>query len=114
MSSVKKEVEFEGDSLERIKGFPEVAKQRTGYEIHKLQCGENPTNFKPVRNVGAGVFEIRVDSEGSWFRVFYVAKFEEAIYVLHAFSKKQNQTPQQDIDIGKDRYRDLIKRRREK
>jgi phage-related protein len=68
-----------------------------------------PTNFKPMPAVGAGVFEIRVGDEAGIFRVFYVAKLADAIYVLHCFEKKTQKTDKRDIDIGRARYAELMK-----
>jgi phage-related protein len=61
--------------------------------------------------VGPGAMEIRVHADGE-HRVFYVAKFDEAVYVLHAFAKKTRKTSPLDIELGKKRYRDLLERRK--
>lgn len=61
--------------------------------------------------MGPGVNEIRIDCADGWFRVMYVAKFEEAIYVLHSFQKKSRQTAKADIAIAKARYKAVIKER---
>ena len=60
--------------------------------------------------VGSGVVEIRVHAEGE-YRVFYVAKFEDAIYVLHVFAKKSQKTSSLEIELGKRRYREFLERR---
>jgi phage-related protein len=59
--------------------------------------------------VGAGVYEIRLRDVTGAFRVMYVAKFEAAIYVLHCFQKKSQKTGQEDIDLGVQRFRDLLR-----
>lgn len=69
-----------------------------------------PSDWKPLTTVGPGVIEIRVHTEVE-HRVFYVAKFEEAIYVLHAFEKRTRQTPQPAIDLARKRFADLVRRR---
>jgi phage-related protein len=63
-----------------------------------------------MENVGAGVKEIRLRVETS-YRVLYVAKFSEAVYVLHAFTKKTPKTSKKDIDLSIDRYKALNKAR---
>ena len=63
--------------------------------------------------VGPGVIEIRVHT-GVEHRLFYVAKFEEAVYVLHAFEKRTRQTPQPAIDLARKRFADLMRRRADK
>jgi phage-related protein len=63
---------------------------------------------------GPGTNEVRIKDEGNQYRVFYVAKFDEGIYVLHCFLKKTQKTSQHDIDVGKSRYRAMKKLRSER
>jgi phage-related protein len=58
-----------------------------------------PDDFKPMPLVGKGVEEIRVTDEGGAYRVIYVARRAEAVYVLHAFQKK-TQAPEEDTSDG--------------
>ena len=71
----------------------------------RVQFGGEPTNFKSMPAVGAGAYEIRVRGESGGYRAIYVAKFEAAVYVLHAFQKKSQQTAKMDIELAKVRYR---------
>jgi len=71
----------------------------------RVQFGGEPTNFKPMPTVGAGAYEIRVRDESGAYRAIYVAKFEAAVYVLHAFQKKSQQTAKMDVELAKIRYR---------
>lgn len=71
----------------------------------RVQFGGRPANFKPMPGVGAGACEIRVHDESGAYRAIYVARFENAIYVLHAFQKKSRKTSRKDIDLGRARYR---------
>lgn len=107
----EKRIAFLGDSIRVITAFPEPAKQRMGFELSLLQLGDVPTDFKPMKSIGAGVFEVRVSAEGQAFRCFYVAKYEEAIYVLHAFEKKTRRTATRDVDVGRARYKALLRER---
>ena len=66
-----------------------------------------------METVGPGVKEIRIRCEKT-YRVLYVAKFSEAVFVLHAFVKKTPKTSKKDIDLGVDRYKALIKSRNTK
>ena len=95
-----KDIQFCGRSLEVIRGFPMVAKRETGYQLDRVQHGLEPTDWKPMPAVGSGVREIRIMHEGQ-YRVIYVTKFADAIYVLHAFQKKTQKTRKQDIDAAK-------------
>lgn len=101
---------FVGDSRKRIREFPDEAKAVAGRELFRVQCGSDPSDWKPMHTIGAGVREIRVQESGQ-FRIIYVAKFAEAIYVLHAFQKKTAQTPKRDIDLARRRFNALAKER---
>ncbi|MBW4053443.1 MAG: type II toxin-antitoxin system RelE/ParE family toxin [Proteobacteria bacterium] len=100
-----------GDSRSRLCEFPEAARRRAGFELWEIQQGNEPSDWKAMPSVGAGVNEIRVHTKGE-HRVMYVAKFNEAVYVLHAFEKKTQRTAQHDIDMARARYRALIEGRR--
>jgi len=100
-----------GDSLDRVREFSPAARQLTGFELWEVQQGKDPTSWKPMPTVGLGVREIRAHADGA-YRVLYVAKFVEAVYVLHAFGKKTEQTAKRDIDLAKDRFRELVNQRK--
>lgn len=86
--------------------FPASARLRAGHELFMLQAGREPSDWKPVSGVGAGACEIRVRDEAGAFRVIYVAKFADAIYVLHALQKKTQKIAQVDVDLAARRYRE--------
>lgn len=96
-----------GDSLEAIRAFPAVAKG----QIARVQDGLEPHDWKPMPSIGLGVGEIRVRA-GRAYRVIHVAKFIEGIYVVHAFEKKSQRTPKQDIEIARVRFRALVNERK--
>lgn len=104
-----KPVEFRGSSLDDLRSFPEPAMREAGYQIDRIQNGLLPDDFKPMSSVGSAVAEIRIWDEAGTFRVIYVAKFEDAVYVLHCFQKKTQKTSKKDIDLAAKRYKDLIK-----
>ena len=99
-----KSIVWIGSSRDDVRRFPRDARRKAGLELRAVQRGQEPTDFKPIPSVGAGVYEIRIHAQGA-YRVFYVAKFEEAIYVLHAFQKKTQKTGRRDLEIGRQRYR---------
>ena len=103
-------IEWIGSSRDDVRRFPRDARRKAGLELRAVQRGQEPTDFKPVPSVGPGVYEIRIHAPDA-FRVFYVAKFEEAIYVLHAFQKKTQKTARRDIETGRQRYRTAQHRR---
>jgi phage-related protein len=82
--------------------------------LRLVQNGLDPDDWKPMEGVGPGAREIRVrtfDGGTLQHRVIYVAKFPEAVYVLHAFEKKSAQTPQHHVEVAAARYRQLLSRR---
>jgi phage-related protein len=102
-----KPVEFLGDSLDRLRAFPEDARRDAGFQLERVQRGFEPDDWKPMKGVGAGVREIRVRGAAGAFRVIYVATFADAVYVLHAFQKKTQRTSTRDLAIAESRFRSL-------
>lgn len=105
----RKPVEFLGTSLDDLRKFPEEAKQEAGYQIDRVQTGLEPSDWKAMTSIGSGAAEIRIKGSDGTFRVIYVAKFEEAVFVLHCFQKKTQKTSTRDIELAARRYRDVLK-----
>jgi len=104
-------IQWLGDSLDQVRTFPANVRREAGYQLERVQGGKEPSDWKPMPSIGLGVNEIRV-REGSAFRVIYVAKFPESIYVLHAFQKKSQKTAGTDVELAKARFKRLIEERR--
>jgi phage-related protein len=102
----EKSVVWLGSALADVRAFPDDARQETGFQLRRVQRGLPPTDWRSMSTVGAGVVELRVHTRGQ-YRVCYVAKFAEAVYVLHAFAKRTQKTPQRDIMIARRRYAEL-------
>ena len=100
-----KQLIFVGTAREDLASFPETARKAAGYELFMVQAGRQPADFKPLPDIGSGVYEIRVRDRSSAFRVIYVAKFADAIHVLHAFQKKTRKMSMLDIELARRRYR---------
>ena len=101
-----KPLKFVGPSLDDLREFPAEARRAAGLELGFVQRGLDPSDWKPMNEVGAGVREIRIHVLGEW-RVLYVAKFAEAIYVLHAFQKKTQKSRREDIELARKRYHQI-------
>lgn len=99
-------LKFVGSSLDDLRDFPEEARRVAGFELRALQNGFEPRDWKPIQSVGPGAKEIRIHVLGEW-RVIYIAKLRDAIYVLHAFQKKTQKTSQRDIDLARKRYKQI-------
>jgi phage-related protein len=104
-----KGIEFLGASLKTVREFPALAKRDAGLQLDRVQRGLDPTDWKPMKSVGQGVREIRIQHEGQ-YRVIYVASFEERVYVLHAFQKKTQRTGKQDLDAAKRALKEVLER----
>ena len=104
-----KAVEFLGSSLDELRDFPLSARREAGYQIDKVQHGEEPDDWKPMKAIGSGVQEIRIQDEAGAFRVIYIAKLKDAVYVLHCFQKKTPKTSTQDIALASKRYNELMR-----
>jgi phage-related protein len=104
-----KALKFRGSSLKDLCEFPKDARREAGYQLDRVQNGLDPEDFKPMSDVGSGVQEIRIKDEAGIFRVLYVAKLEDAVYVLHCFKKKSQRTSKSDLDLASNRYAELVK-----
>ena len=89
---VTKPVEFRGSSLEDLRAFLLTARRDAGHQLDQVQNGREPDDWKPMNTVGRGAKEIRIRDEAGAFRVLLVAKFADAVYVLHCFQKKTGKT----------------------
>ena len=104
-----KPVEFQGSSLDDLRDFPLTARRDAGYQLNQVQNGEEPDDWKPMNTIGHGVKEIRIRDAAGAFRVIYIAKFADAVYVLHCFQKKTQKTSKKDLNLAAKRYSDLLK-----
>jgi len=100
-----KPVRFIGSAKDDLAAFPKVVRSRAGYELFMTQMGRDPDDWKPMADIGPGACEIRVRDSTGAYRIIYVAKFKDAVYVLHAFQKKTQKTARADLDLAKQRYR---------
>ena len=97
--------------MEDLRAFPLTARREAGHQLDQVQNGREPDDWKPMNTVGQGVKEIRIRDEAGAFRVLYVAKFADAVYVLHCFQKKTGRTSKADVGLAAKRYRELLKER---
>jgi phage-related protein len=105
-----------GDSLDNLREFPPEVRTAIGYALQLVQAGETPMSAKPFKGVASGVYEIVKRYDTDTYRAIYAVKIGEKIYILHAFQKKSKQgikTPQSDIDLIKQRYKDAMEREKQ-
>jgi phage-related protein len=111
VSKPPKPLRFLGDSHDVLATFPEEVKRSAGFALYMVQIGRDPDDWKPMATIGPGVREIRVRDEAGAFRLIYIAKFMEAVYVLHCFNKKSQQTATKDIELSRKRLKELLEER---
>jgi phage-related protein len=107
-----KSLRWLGDSYKSLVAFPVEVRKVAGYELENIQSGDQPADWKPMPSIGKGVEEIRIWAESGTYRVIYLARLAEAVYVLHAFQKKSQQTDQRDVDLARKRFEELMRSRR--
>ena len=113
---MEKPIDWRGSSLKDIKNddvFSPAARKEAGRQLSLVQAGLDPDHWKPFNDVGAGTKEIIINLDDGWFRVMYVAKFSEAVYVLHCFRKKTNTTTNHDKEVASTRYKAVIQERKQ-
>ena len=98
-----KPVEFRSSALDDLRAFPQAARREAGHQLDQVQHGREPDDWKPVNTAGRGVREIRIRDAAGAFRVLYVAKFDDAVYVLHCFQKKTQKTNKADLNLAAQR-----------
>jgi phage-related protein len=98
-------VVWEGDSREVLQAFPEDVRQNLGFQLWQLQQGQRPSDYRPLPSVGTGVFELRDQDERAWYRVIYLSRINDVIYVLHCFEKKGRAMPRRDFERAKQRLK---------
>jgi phage-related protein len=102
-----------GSALRDLKEFSAQGRRDAGHALHLVQLGQEPPDWRPMPSIGLGTIEIRVHAE-SEYRVIYVPRFAEGIYVLHAFAKRTRQTSQRDLELARTRLRDVTQWRRQR
>jgi phage-related protein len=106
-----KPIRFAGDALAELRAFPQAARHDAGYELHRVQTGEQPADFKPMPAIGKGVEELRVRDTTASYRVIYTARLADAVYVLHAFHKKTRRTAPANIELARKRFKQMMRER---
>ena len=101
---------WEGDSRDVLSSFPREVKEDIGYALWQLQSGEIPENIRPMKSIGSGVFEIKESDERSWYRVIYLSKVGNTIYILHSFEKQSGKTEKRDLETARLRLAQVNRR----
>ena len=102
------EIVWEGNSVEVLRTFPKKIKQKFGEDIFRLERGERPLSFRPMPSVGKGVLELKQRDDAGWYRIIYLSRVKDTIYMLHTFRKQSAKTSKKDIDIAKTRLKVVL------
>jgi len=101
-----------GSAFNDLLRFPEEIRKDAGYQLHRLQAGLEAADWKPMSEIGKGVSEIRLRGHSGAYRILYLARYEDAVYVLHSFNKKTPRTSVHDKHIAKARFQAVLDARR--
>ncbi len=104
-----KKIAWIGSSKADLKAFSADVMDDMGHQIFLVQCGLEPDDGKPMTTIGTGVKEIRVRDSAGIFRTVYLATRPEAVYVLHCFQKKMQQTARRDIELARKRLKEVLR-----
>jgi phage-related protein len=97
-------VSWEGDSWETLRSWPSDMRHDFGVALRELQEGRRPTmNARPMQSVGKGVFELKDADDATWYRMLYLARIDDAIYVLDCFTKNTRKTESNTLNKARAR-----------
>lgn len=103
-------IAWEGDAKVVIRSFPDEARQNLGFQLRLLQQGQQPTDYRAMRSIGPGVFELREQDARAWYRVIYLSRVRDVIHVLHCFEKRSRETPMKEINTARQRLKAVLAR----
>lgn len=103
------QIHWVGDAKEVLSAFPQEVKGVFGYSLRRLQKGLLPDcDARRMQSVGKGVWELKTADERTWYRVVYLTRIGDALYVLHAFEKDSRKTDRRDLMIAKSRLKTVL------
>jgi phage-related protein len=106
---------WEGNSKEVLAAFPDSVRADLGFSLWQLQLGQLPASAtRRMESVGDGVWELKEQDRRAWYRVLYLSKIDDVIYVLHSFEKQSRKTDQRDLAIARERLKLVRSRTQEK
>ena len=101
-----------GDSLKCLRDFPEDTRQDAGYQLDKVQRGEQPDASSPCLQLARASRRSGYGTTRAPTGFVYSARIADAVYVLHAFQKKAQATSKRDIDTAKEHFAQLMRDRK--
>jgi phage-related protein len=108
------EISWEGDSLSKLRSWPKLIRQDFGVALSEMQAGSPAAlPVRPMPSIAPGVFELKNSDENKWYRMIYLARVENTIYVLHCFTKNTGKTEKRDLLIAQQRWKQVQLRLRQ-
>jgi phage-related protein len=103
------QIHWLGDAKEVLSAFPQEIKGEFGYSLRRLQMGLLPDcDARRLESVGKNAWESKTSDERVWYRVIYLTRTGDALYVLHAFEKSSRKTDRRDLEIAKSRLKSVL------
>ncbi|WP_114211230.1 type II toxin-antitoxin system RelE/ParE family toxin [Acidisarcina polymorpha] len=107
-------ISWEGDSREILRTWPKPIREDFGVALGEMQEGNTAAlPVRPMPSIAAGVFELKDSDEGKWYRLIYLARVKDTIYVLHCFTKNTSKTEKRDLATAEQRWKQVQQRLRE-
>jgi phage-related protein len=107
-------IHWEGDSRDVLAGFPEEIRADLGFALFEMQLGKKPmTLARRMESIGPGVYELKESDKKTWYRVIYLSRIGDVIYVLHCFEKDSRKTDRRDLRVAKERLSKVHERIKE-
>jgi phage-related protein len=114
MNAVRAKVSWEGDSREVLRTWPKSIREDFGVALAEMQAGRPATlRVRPMPSIASGVFELKDQDDAHWYRLIYMARVNDIIYVLHAFIKTSAKTDRRDLATAERRWKAIQQRNRE-
>jgi len=110
-ASTRAQIHWEGDSREILRGWPATIRVDFGLALNEMQEGRPATlDVRPMQSIGRGVFELKTDDDATWYRLIYIARIDNIIYVLDCFEKDTQKTENKDLDRAQARFKKVRQR----
>lgn len=105
------QIHWEGDSRSTLRSWPPQIRIDFGLSLNEMQEGRPATlDVRPMQSIGQGVYELKTEDDANWYRLIYLARIKDIIYVLDCFEKDTRKTERKDLSRAQDRYKKVRQR----
>ncbi len=111
---VRAMIAWEGDSKKVLGGWPKDIRIDFGQSLDRLQEGKKPRlSTRSMQSIAPSVFELKDSDDDKWYRLVYLARIKDTIYVFHCFEKDTAKTEKRDLAIAEQRWKQVQQRLQE-